>query len=184
MRKQPRDADPESLLLVLCALGAGVEKFADVPDALARRKEELKNRKVEPVMVAWDGELGNRKFEFGYHTIEVKGQETFVISAPVKAYDVLRRTDHSYGFALPRSRFAPGLQQKAQTGWSVRRTWGVFAPIYALHSKRNPVAGDLTDFEQLMDWMGTLGGTVAATLPLLGAFLNRPFEPSPYSPAT
>src|SRR5262245_53718931 len=165
MRKQPRDAHPESLLLVLCALGAGVEKFADVPDALARRKEELRKRKVEPVMVAWDGKLGNRKFEFGYHTIEVKGQETFVISAPVKAFDVLRRTDHpglrppllcEEGNSPPRR---GGVNApKAQTGWSARRTWGVFAPIYALHSKRNPVAGDLTDFEQLMDWMGTLGG--------------------------
>jgi 4-alpha-glucanotransferase len=184
MRKQPRLADPESLLLVLCALGAGVEKFADVTDALARRKEKLKNRKVEPVMVAWDGELGNRKFEFGYHTIEVKGQETFVISAPVKAFDPLplgegrvRVSGVRRPATLTRPRSAADLSQR-------ERYWGVFAPIYALHSKRNPVAGDLTDFEQLMDWMGTLGGTVAATLPLLGAFLNKPFEPSPYSPAT
>src|SRR5439155_24802992 len=50
--------------------------------------------------------------------------------------------------------------------------------------KRNPSAGDLTDFEHLMDWENQLGGSVAATLPLLGAFLDEPFEPSPYSPAT
>jgi len=64
------------------------------------------------------------------------------------------------------------------------KLWGIFAPVYALHSKGNPDAGDLTDFENLMDWMHSLGGSVAATLPLLGAFLNEPFEPSPYSPAT
>src|SRR5206468_3829034 len=64
------------------------------------------------------------------------------------------------------------------------RLWGLFVPIYALHSKRNPNAGDLTDFENFMDWMYSLGGSVAATLPLLGAFLDEPFEPSPYSPAT
>src|SRR5207247_9314117 len=64
------------------------------------------------------------------------------------------------------------------------RCWGIFAPIYSLHSKRNPSAGDLTDFQHLMDWMHELGGTVAATLPLLGAFLDEPFDPSPYSPAT
>src|SRR4030095_5453219 len=29
-----------------------------------------------------------------------------------------------------------------------------------------------------------LGGSVAPTLPLLGAFLDEPFEASPYSPAT
>src|SRR5207237_2471302 len=67
---------------------------------------------------------------------------------------------------------------------SPAKIWGVFAPIYALHSDRNPNAGDLTDFEHLMDWTDELGGSVAATLPLLGAFLDEPFEPSPYSPAT
>jgi hypothetical protein len=160
MTKQRRDADPEAMLLVLRAMGAGVEKFDDVPDALARRKDELRKRKVEPVMVAWDGKLGNRKFEFGYHDVEIDGHETFIISAPTQAY---------WPFPL---------------GEAGAQRWGVFAPIYSLHSKRNPNAGDLRDFEQLMDWLHELGGTVAATLPLLGAFLNEPFEPSPYSPAT
>jgi len=154
MTKQRREADPEALLLVLRAMGAGVEKFGDVSEALARRKDELRKRTVEPVMVAWDGKLGSRKFEFGYHRAEVQGQEVFVISAPRRAH------------------------------LSSQKHWGIFAPIYALHSKRNPSAGDLTDFEHLMDWENQLGGSVAATLPLLGAFLDEPFEPSPYSPAT
>ena len=42
----------------------------------------------------------------------------------------------------------------------------------------------LTDFENFVDWMETLGGRIAATLPLLAAFLDKPFEPSPYSPAS
>src|SRR5207249_4636124 len=154
MTKQPRKADPEALLLVLRAIGAGVENFQNVPEALARRKNELRKRKVEPVMVAWDGKLGSRKFEFGYHQAEVRGREVFVISAPTKAY------------------------------LCSQKQWGIFAPIYSLHSKRSPGAGDLTDFEHLIDWMNQLGGSVAATLPLLGAFIDEPFEPSPYSPAT
>src|SRR5436190_14674060 len=170
MTKQPRKADPEALLLVLRAIGAGVEKFEDVPEALVRRKDELRKRKVEPVMVAWDGKLGSRKFEFGYHQIEIKGQETFVISAPTKAY-----------FPLP---VGEGGAPSARRVRASQRCWGIFAPIYSLHSKRNPSAGDLTDFEHLMDWMRELGGSVAATLPLLGAFLDEPFDPSPYSPAT
>jgi len=159
MTRQRRDADPNSILLVLHAMGAGVDRMDDVPDALRRRKEELRERKVEPVVVAWDGKLGRRKFEFGYHVTEIKGHETFVISAPTKAY-------------------FPGASSGSP------RLWGVFAPVYALHSKRNPAAGDLTDFENLIDWMHDLGGSVASTLPLLGAFLDEPFEPSPYSPAT
>lgn len=158
MTKQRRDADPEALMLVLRAMGAGVDEAHDIKDALARRKKEveLRQNNVEPVMVAWDGKLGSRRFEFGYHDVEVKGRHTFVISAPSQAY-------------------------RSSTG---NGAWGIFAPIYALHSKRNPSAGDLTDFENLMDWMHELGGSVAATLPLLGAFLSEPFEPSPYSPAS
>jgi 4-alpha-glucanotransferase len=154
MGKQRRQADPEAVLLVLRAMGAGVEGFDDVVAALARRKEELRKRTVEPVMVAWDGQLNGRRFEFGYHQTEVDGHETFVISAPKKAY------------------------------FPATEIWGLFVPVYALHSRRNPNAGDLTDFENVVDWMAGLGGSVAATLPLLAAFLDEPFEPSPYSPAS
>lgn len=155
MRHRRRDADPESLILTLRAIGSGVERMADVPDALARRREQLRKRTVEPVMVAWDGKLGRHRFNIGYHDIEVRGQRVFVIAAPTKSF----------------------FEKDA-------KRWGLFVPIYALHSRRNRNAGDLTDFENVMDWMHDLGGTVAATLPLLGAFLDEPFNPSPYSPAT
>jgi len=162
MAKQRRLADPEALLLVLRAMGAGVEKLEDVGGALARRKDELRKRVVEPVMIAWDGLLDGRRFEFGYHDVEIQGHPTFVISAPKRAYfptDTSRNT-------------------------TKQRMWGVFVPVYALHSRRNPHAGDLTDFESITDWMSELGGSVAGTLPLLAAFLDEPFEPSPYSPAS
>ena len=154
MKKQRQDADPVTLLLVLRAIGAPLEKLEDVPAALAHRKEELRKRTVEPIQVAWDGKLGTRRFESGYHDLEIKGQRTLVISTPSRAY------------------------------FPAKHNWGIFAPIYGLHSKRSPAAGDLTDFENMIDWMHELGGSVAATLPLLGAFLDEPFEPSPYSPAT
>jgi 4-alpha-glucanotransferase len=155
MTRQRRDADPDALLLVLRAMGAGLDGMNDVPDALRQRQDEMRKRVVEPVKVAWDGKLGSRQLELGYHEIEINGHSVFVISAPSKSY-------------FPVS--APA--------------WGVFAPVYALRSKRNPDAGDLTDFEDLMKWLHGLGGTVAATLPLLGAFLDEPFDASPYSPAT
>jgi 4-alpha-glucanotransferase len=64
------------------------------------------------------------------------------------------------------------------------RTWGVFLPLYALRTRRDWGTGDLTDLEALAEWTGSLGGDMVATLPLLAAFLDRPFEPSPYSPAS
>src|SRR5262249_12817569 len=86
MKGERRHAHPEALLLVLRAMGAGVDHIDDAPEALRHRKDALRKRTTEPVMVAWDGKLGQRRFEFGYHEVEMKGQPVFVISAPQRAY--------------------------------------------------------------------------------------------------
>ena len=65
-----------------------------------------------------------------------------------------------------------------------RKTWGVFVPLYALHTERSWGAGDFGDLERLIDWTSQLGGGVVATLPLLAAFLAEPFDPSPYAPVS
>ena len=74
--------------------------------------------------------------------------------------------------------------QKAYSPSGTRKQWGLFAPIYALHSNHSWGAGDLRDLEELSSWVHSLGGTIIGTLPLMSAFLDRPFEPSPYSPAS
>lgn len=65
-----------------------------------------------------------------------------------------------------------------------QKTWGVFLPLYALQSETSWGAGDFSDLERLLAWTGSLGGKVVGTLPLLAAFLDEPFDPSPYSPAS
>jgi len=65
-----------------------------------------------------------------------------------------------------------------------RRDWGVFAPLYGLHSARSWGVGDYGDLERLLAWTGEGGGSFVGTLPLLPAFLDDPCEPSPYSPVT
>jgi len=65
-----------------------------------------------------------------------------------------------------------------------RRGWGVFLPLYALHSRRNANGGDLTDLRDLMDWVEGMGGRAVGTLPLLSACSPEPFEPSPYAPCS
>jgi 4-alpha-glucanotransferase len=62
--------------------------------------------------------------------------------------------------------------------------WGVFLPLYALNSKKSWGAGDFSDLSSLATWTASMGGSLVATLPLLAAFLDEPFEPSPYSPAS
>jgi 4-alpha-glucanotransferase len=177
------DADPESVILALRALGSPVRQVGDVAAALKRKKAELQSRGVEPVILAWAGRPSSQSLRLpsrskatlvledgkvlawppkkalphGYHTLHTKTDDgivkSLVISAPVKAHFPLSE-----------------------------KVWGVFAPLYSLHSRRSFGAGDLTDLGSLMDWMHAHGGRVISTLPLLSSFLENPCEPSPYSP--
>jgi 4-alpha-glucanotransferase len=180
MNKRRREAHPESVLLALRALGAPVATMKDVAGALKEKSDALKRHAVEPVLVAWDGDLQHSKLPpntkatllledgstaalshsplpFGYHRLQFtskgKSHESLVISAP-------RRANFPFSGKVS----------------------GVFAPVYALHSNRTRGAGDLTDLDSLIEWTANRGGRVVSTLPLLATFLEEPFEPSPYSP--
>lgn len=63
------------------------------------------------------------------------------------------------------------------------RTWGVFAPLYSLRSELG-VGPDCGDLRALAEWSHGLGSRFIATLPLLAAFLDEPFDPSPYAPVS
>ena len=79
-------------------------------------------------------------------------------------------------FASPMQAYA-GADAKA-------RLWGLFCPLYALNSKKNWGAGDFSDLESLVDFAGGLGAAAIGTLLLLAAFLDEPFNPSPYAPVS
>ncbi len=66
----------------------------------------------------------------------------------------------------------------------LKRGWGAFAPLYALHSRNSPGVGTFADLSKLTAWLGSLGGGFVSTLPLLASFLDEPFEPSPYMPVS
>lgn len=65
-----------------------------------------------------------------------------------------------------------------------KRAWGGFLPLYALQSDHNLGSGDLTGLGELLQRIQGLGGNFIGTLPLLATFMNDPFEPSPYTPAS
>ena len=99
----------------------------------------------------------------GYHqaTVHADGRQgrCHVISAPTTGY-----------------RLPPG------------RRFGLFTPLYALRHQGGG-AGDLGDLTRLARWAHGVGGehrgaSFIGTLPLLAAFLDEPFEPSPYSPVS
>ena len=98
----------------------------------------------------------------GYHTLEIEAgkyhYKSLVISAPREAFV------GSSGLA--------------------NKSWGVFIPVYALRSEANWGVGDFGDLKALMDWVDTRGGSIVGTLPVLAAFLDEPFNPSPYAPVS
>ena len=65
-----------------------------------------------------------------------------------------------------------------------RKRWGVFCPLYALHSARSWGAGDFSDLASLSRFVSAINGYAVATLPMLAGFLDEPFNPSPYAPAS
>jgi len=92
------------------------------------------------------------------------------------------RVDLGGGFCTATVLSAPSRAWTEREG--NRRGWGVFLPLYALHSRRTPGGGDLTDLRALMDWVEGMGGDAVGTLPLLSACSPEPFNPSPYSPCS
>ncbi|OFW61886.1 MAG: 4-alpha-glucanotransferase [Actinobacteria bacterium RBG_16_64_13] len=203
-----RESPPESVAMVLRALGADVAGWSELEAATRVREAELRSQMVEPVVVAWEGVLptlavrppagsstsldltltledgeerhwqerrtsletmqhvgstGTRPglLPFGYHHLRLHAgnhsAEATVISAPRRCW------------APPRG---------------PERAWGVFAPLYALRGEGGWGAADVADLETLRDRVGEAGGSTVATLPLLAAYLDRPFEPAPYSPVS
>ncbi|HEX2928938.1 MAG TPA: 4-alpha-glucanotransferase [Candidatus Binatia bacterium] len=82
----------------------------------------------------------------------------------------------SHLFFAPPQAYAPADQRG--------KHWGVFCPLYALWSEQSWGAGDLSDLEKLVDLVSAQNGHTVATLPMLAGFLDEPFNPSPYAPAS
>jgi 4-alpha-glucanotransferase len=210
-------ASPEATLAVLRALGAELRSDdparADVRGALRARRDELAAQPVEPVQVAWDGELRAVRLRLP-------------VTAPTRAELELRLEAGATDAVLTWQQEAVPVAARARGGWTAThllrmqqdlplgyhtlhvhaagvstathviaaprhayappdvRAWGVFCPLYALHSRRSWGVGDYTDLGAAARWAGELGAGFISTLPLLATFLDAPFEPSPYSPAS
>lgn len=195
-RRRPRT---ETLITVLRSLGASVSSPDDVSAVLRERTRALSTRIIAPVLIAWDGELSldlsrcvrARRIECAL-TLEDGTMHDWCV-APVDATDSV-----SIGRTLPdgyhRLRVDDGkvvheslvvsAPEKAYAPPAPVRDWGVFAPLYAVHSGRSWGAGDFGDLRELLEWTASLGGTTVATLPLLAAYTLRPPSISPYSPAS
>lgn len=209
-----READPETVVAVLRALGAAVEGPGDAPEALGTRRRHVWTRPVEPVTVAWEGEgaeaivrfpagspnaiRGELVLEGGERrevradagelvvagSAEVDGRE--IVAARLPLPDDLPRGYHALRLegGVPAAECLVIRAPRTTSPADSERRWGVFVPLYALRSDRDWGAGDFTDLGELVRWTERRGGQLAGILPVLAAFLEEPFEPSPYAPVS
>jgi 4-alpha-glucanotransferase len=191
------NASVESLLAAVKAFGMPVEDLPDVPAAMSERVAELGERPIPPVLVAWDGRLPpvdvrlppsrTADLELALDTGETVGRRRLEAGA-----DRSIRFGSTLPFGYHRLRLDVGpttasalvISAPERGPATAGRSWGVFVPLYALRTARDWGVADVTDLGDLTDWVAGLGGDLVATLPLLASFLDEPFEPSPYSPAS
>ncbi|MGH9463262.1 MAG: 4-alpha-glucanotransferase, partial [Vicinamibacteria bacterium] len=207
-------ASESALVQTLRALGAPLDSLEDVPHALRERRLAKWKQIVEPVSVAWDGrpftiglrvpargsdrrmrcdlilESGEvREIIFDLADIAISEQlelegETY-LRKEIAFRDELPLGYHRLQCGDSWSTLilsAPRLAYAPMRGGA--REWGIFLPLYSLHSRRSWGAGDFSDLESLLEWTAELGGRYVGTLPMSATFLEEPFEPSPYSPVS
>ncbi|MBX9678803.1 MAG: 4-alpha-glucanotransferase [Gemmataceae bacterium] len=213
MSGKPRSSPPESLLRVLQMLGAPVARMDDVNNAIREREVAAWQRGVEPVSIAWDDEAGHialrlrqgdaeRKLA-GALLLETGEMRSLVwnlrdlpeVSTSEDMDHVEKRLPLPAGLPWGCHRLLLELPSRTLTSTVIsaprrayspegEKTWGAFLPLYALHTERSWGAGDFQDLARFIQQIREAGGGVVATLPLLAAFLDEPYEASPYSPAS
>ncbi|MFC1627670.1 4-alpha-glucanotransferase [Gemmatimonadota bacterium] len=195
-----RTTPVDAVLEILRMLGASLHGIGDVPDALRERRSALTGRFCEPVIVTRTGDptevclrvpgrLEGRQLRAEL-TLESGESRTWEMPCasfflpddlPVGYHQLHLEADSVTSRSMVLS--APAPVQALSTRGNGRE-WGVFLPLYALHTEKSLGVGDLGDMEELLEWVAGLGGSFIGTLPLLAAFHSPGETPSPYSPVS
>ena len=190
-------------MAILRSLGVRLGDPHDAAEALREARHRRAGERMEPVVVAWEGSPRTVRLRV---PARERGGLTLALESGEQHRLVLRRiaTERldGAGHAVLEAPLPPSLPHgyhrlhddggaEALLISSPRRVhrepgrgWGLFAPVHWLRSERSWGVGDLTDLGELASWVEGLGGELVATLPPLAAFLDRPYEPSPYAPVS
>ncbi len=204
----------ESLLAVLRARGIPIERPEEAPRHLAELERRHWQRPFDDCVVSWGraapvarlrlpARLASRAVEV---TIEREdGERLTRVSRAAERAERARARVGSASYVEHELRLArgapPGLHRvivasglgeheltwiaaPARAHALARPALGVFAPLHALRSRASLGVGDFDDLGALVDGVARLGGDVVAMLPILAAFLDEPFDPSPYAPVS
>lgn len=184
-------ATTETLVGVLQAMGLPLRAPEDSGRELSRLESKRADRPCDPVIVAWRG-AGQVRLRQGLGKtrltllLEGGGEMNWVhrggtarlpprVPIGIHTLRVEARSVESTATVLA----APAHCHQPEG-----RSLGVFVPLYALRSGRSWGTADVTDLRRLMDWADQVGAGLVGTLPLLACFLEDPFDPSPYAPAS
>ncbi len=184
-----RRASPAALAATLRALGHDVDESGRGAAAALRAAEAARaQRLAEPVAVAWGrarARIRLTRRERAAWTLAVEdGGELHgaagdgTLELPRLPYGCHRLHLEARG----RTQTVAVLQAPRRAHAGPARSWGVFVPLYALPGPFGP--GDLTRLRELAEWTAGLGGDLVGSTPLNAAFLDEPFEPSPYVPVS
>lgn len=179
-----RKASRTSLEAVIRARGGEATR-----EGLRARKSVIESRIVEPVTVVWapgvarvpvraDRPLAYElTLEDGTHhqgrLAPAEGAISVPHDLPLGVHEL--RLD---GAHVTRLFVAP---RRVKPHRDAGRSWGLFVPLHAAHTRRSWGIGDLGDLQAYRSWVNEMGGGIVATLPMLASFEN---EPSPYSPVS
>ena len=178
-----RIASRESLEAALRALLPDAGKL---DKALARRRAELDATVVEPVTVHWGAgkpRVRVRNLDQVDYQLTLDGGERREGRASVRRGTITLDEPLPYGYHWLRINkkhatviFAAPIKAPEPE----ERTWGIFAPLYAIHTDRTWGIADLGDMRAYQQWLRSIGGSVIATLPMNAIFGEQ--DPSPYAP--
>ena len=183
-----RTSSAEAVTAV-CASLLGGDMGRGPKQALRELRRERAARPAEPVAVAWEGSCTVA------HGRGLDAQLEPERGTEVPGTCVPRRS--ARGTAL--SGLPPGVHRLHLRGRGReqvvhvisaprrahavgRRRWGSFLPVYAIPGTYG--VGDFTGLRALVGWTVRHGGAFCGSTPLFAAFLDQPFDPSPYAPVS
>jgi len=203
----------DTLLAILQMLRVDIQRPEDARQAREELQRAHRDAIIEPVVVAWDGappvvwvRLAERAAgdDFAIVVETESGEESrwtrrdlddrIAISSADDETDLMivlprgfEPGRHQLRFEIPGRHADATLIAAPRRIAAAPRAWGVFAPVYALHTRPDSGIGDLATLDQLGRWMAGRGGTVLGTLPILAMFVGHgqePCDPSPYAPVS
>jgi 4-alpha-glucanotransferase len=194
-RGRLRVASPEALLAVLRALGISIDRVGQAHEM--RRTMDADRPSIEPIVVAWNGRSGPLRInamgsvraalltDTG-ETLPVRiGATPVRMGTRVHITDALPYGVHTLHLEISGSSHETCVICAPQLAVAMPepRAWGAFMPLQAFgNSRAGP--GTYAELADAARRLASLGASYVGTLPLLASFLDTPFQPSPYAPAS